>query len=73
LPIGNQREITYVKPFINYLTASRAELAKVTWPTRRQTARLTVLVIIFSIVFAILLGIIDYVFQQGIEKLIIKG
>jgi preprotein translocase subunit SecE len=57
--------------FFQYLAASRAELAKVTWPTRRQTARLTLLVIVFSLVFAAILGALDYVFSELLQQVII--
>ena len=62
-----------MKPLINYLSASRAELAKVTWPNRRQTFRLTITVIIFSLLFAAVLGSLDYGFSALIQKLVIKG
>lgn len=62
-----------MKPLLNYLVAARAELAKVTWPSRRQTAKLTMLVIVFSLAFAVMLGALDFGFQSIIEKLIIKG
>ena len=62
-----------MKPLFDYLSASRAELAKVTWPNRRQTIKLTYTVIIFSVVFAALLGTLDYVFASLLQKLILKG
>ncbi len=62
-----------MKPFFDYLSASRAELAKVTWPNRRQTIKLTYTVIIFSVAFAALLGTLDYVFASLLQKLILKG
>jgi preprotein translocase subunit SecE len=62
-----------LKPLFEYIAASRAELAKVTWPTRRQTVRLTIVVIIFSIIFAALLGALDLLFSTVIQKIIIKG
>jgi preprotein translocase subunit SecE len=62
-----------MKPLLDYLSASRAELTKVTWPNRRQTARLTLVVIVFSIVFAAVLGALDFGFSALIEKLVIKG
>lgn len=62
-----------MKPLFEYLSASRAELAKVSWPNRRQTARLTLMVIVFSLVFAVLLGALDFVFSTLLQKLIIKG
>ena len=62
-----------MKPMFDYFSASRAELAKVAWPSRQQTMRLTVMVIIFSIGFAAALGAIDWVFSTIIQKLILKG
>jgi preprotein translocase SecE subunit len=63
----------YLKPLMDYFAASRIELAKVTWPNRRQTARLTLLVIAFSIVMAIVLGALDSFFTFLIQKIIVKG
>jgi preprotein translocase SecE subunit len=61
-----------LKPFFNYLTASRQELAKVTWPNRRQTLRLTLLVIAFSIVMAAILGALDLIFSSLLQHAIAK-
>jgi len=62
-----------MKPLFDYFAASRAELAKVSWPTRRQTAKLTLIVIAFSLVFAAILGILDLGFSTLLQKVIIKG
>lgn len=62
-----------MKPLIDYFAASRAELSKVTWPSRRQTIRLTGLVIGFSLAFAALLGIVDYGFSSLLQLVITKG
>jgi preprotein translocase subunit SecE len=59
-----------MRPLFEYLSASRAELAKVAWPNRRQTVRLTFLVIAFSLVLAIVIGTLDYLFSLGLQKLI---
>jgi preprotein translocase SecE subunit len=61
-----------LKPFFNYLTASRQELAKVTWPSRRQTIRLTLLVIGFSVVMAGILGTLDLIFSALLQHAIAK-
>jgi preprotein translocase subunit SecE len=37
---------------------TRAELRKITWPSREETVRLTIVVIILSIVLAFFLGIV---------------
>ena len=62
-----------MKPLFNYLAASRAELTKVTWPNRRQTVQLTLVVVVFSLVFAAILGALDFAFSSLIQKLVIKG
>jgi preprotein translocase subunit SecE len=62
-----------MKPLIEYFTAARIELSKVTWPNRRQTIRLTGLVIVFSLVFAAFLGGLDSLFSALVQKIIVKG
>jgi preprotein translocase SecE subunit len=62
-----------MKPIINYFQASRSELAKVSWPNRVQTVRLTGLVIVFSLAFAVVLGGIDFIFATILQKVILKG
>lgn len=62
-----------MKPLIEYFAASRAELSKVTWPNRRQTVRLTLLVILFSLVMAAILGSLDFIFSTLVQKIIVKG
>jgi len=51
------------KPFI-FLKEVRTELSKVTWPSRQQATRLTLVVIAVSIVVAIFIGALDFLFTQ---------
>ena len=53
-----------------YLRESVAEMKKVAWPTKKQTTTYTLIVIGMSVGTAILLGILDYVFNIGLEKII---
>jgi preprotein translocase subunit SecE len=46
-----------------YLKETKSELRHVSWPTRRQTAVFTAVVIIFSLVVAAFLGLLDAVFN----------
>jgi preprotein translocase subunit SecE len=48
----------------------RAELQKIVWPTRQETIRYTITVIIFSIVLAAVLGAADYGLLRGFESLL---
>lgn len=59
-----------MKPIFDYFSASRAELGKVSWPNRRQTIRLTFMVIFFSVVLAAILGAVDYAFSTLLQKVI---
>lgn len=54
----------------DYIKETRAELSHVSWPSRKQTAIFTVLVIVFSFGVAFYLGLFDYLFSLGIRTLI---
>jgi preprotein translocase subunit SecE len=53
-----------------YLKETKAELKHVIWPNRRQTIYYTVIVVVLSILVAYLLGIFDFIFLQGLQKII---
>lgn len=53
-----------------YFKDTKAELKHVIWPTRSQTLYSTLIVIILSIVIAYYLGIFDFIFSKGLEKII---
>lgn len=41
-----------------------SELRKVTWPTRQEAIRLTIMVLIVCVTVAIVLGLVDYGFHH---------
>lgn len=45
------------------------ELKKVSWPTRKHTLRLTLVVILVSLIIGIYIGIIDVLFAKVLELL----
>jgi preprotein translocase subunit SecE len=49
------------------------ELRKVTWPTRREAIRLTIMVIIVCGVVGIFLGALDYGFAELVAKVFLGG
>jgi preprotein translocase subunit SecE len=53
-----------------YLKETKTELKHVIWPNKSQTIFYTVMVIVLSVVVAYLLGISDFIFLQGLQKLI---
>lgn len=46
---------------IAFLKEVREELSKVAWPTREQTIRYTILVILVAVVVGLFLGGLDYI------------
>jgi preprotein translocase subunit SecE len=54
----------------NYIKGSFEELTKVTWPTKNQAVRLTIIVLIFCIVIALFLGMLDYLFNLAYNYLL---
>jgi preprotein translocase subunit SecE len=49
------------------------ELKKVTWPSRREGIRLTVMVIVVCLVVGIFLGAIDLGFSELVKKVFLGG
>ncbi len=56
--------------FTQYLEETKAELKHVIWPKRSQTIYYTLIVIVLSVLVGYYLGIFDYIFSKGLEKLI---
>jgi len=63
--IGN-----FFKKIPKFFLEVKAEMKKVSWPTRQETKRNTILVISVSIVTAMFLGGLDALFAWIINKII---
>ncbi len=61
-----------VSGLIDYLKSSRAELMKVTWPSRRDTIRYSVLVIAVSILTAGFFAALDLGLSKGVEAVLVR-
>jgi preprotein translocase subunit SecE len=57
---------------ITFLKDVKIELAKVSWPTRRQTLQYTGVVILMSVFVAGFLGAWDGIFQFILNKLLLR-
>ncbi len=55
---------------INFFREVKSELFKVVWPTRRDTIRYTVSVVVFSVVVALILGAADFGLLRGFEAIL---
>lgn len=51
----------------NFASDVASELRKVTWPTRKETIRLTAIVIVISLIIGAYIGIIDILLAKALE------
>ncbi len=57
----------------SYIGEVISELKKVSWPTREEARRLTIMVIIIAGAIGLFLGIVDYGFTHLVELIIGLG
>ncbi len=57
-----------MKGIIKFFEEVRSELKKVTWPSKDETVRMTIVVIITTIIVGAYVGVIDY----GLTKILGK-
>ena len=60
-----------MNPF-QFLKETRSELAKVVWPSKKETARYTMTVILFSIAVALVLGAFDFGLLQLTQRILTR-
>ena len=60
-----------IDPVVRYLRDTRAELRKVTWPTREEAWKLTLIVLGTVVVMSIILGLADLIFAEIMRGLIV--
>lgn len=48
---------------INYFREARAELSRVTWPSRQEVIESTQVILVFAAVAMVVLGLIDTIFR----------
>ena len=53
-----------------YLKETKTELKHVIWPSRKQTFYFTLIVVVLSALTAYFLGVFDFIFSRGLERLI---
>ncbi|MCR9070040.1 MAG: preprotein translocase subunit SecE [Rhodobacteraceae bacterium] len=56
-------------PF-QFLQQTRAEIAKVVWPSRREVLVTTAMVFLMAVVFAIFFFFVDWLIRQGLEAIL---
>lgn len=56
--------------FITYFREAIEDLHKVTWLTRDQAIRISIITIIFTIITAFVFGVFDFLFTQAAQELL---
>ncbi len=59
------------KKVVSFLKEVRIELKRVTWPTRQETIKHTLIIIGFSLAVAAFLGGLDFLFSYLLNKFVI--
>ena len=54
----------FVTRVVNFLVATRAEMKKVTWPTRDELVKASRMILILSVVLGVFIGILDLILQK---------
>ncbi len=62
-----------LNPVVRYFRDTSAELKKVTWPTRQEATKLTIIVLIVVGFMSGLLGTLDYIFSRVMGFIISLG
>jgi preprotein translocase subunit SecE len=63
----NEEKKVWYKRFFSFLKEVKAEMKKVTWPSRRETANTTVVVILSVFFFGFYLFFMDIIFSRIID------
>lgn len=53
-----------------YFKDTKAELKHVIWPSKKQAFYYTLIVILLSVIISYYLGMFDYLFSLGLQKII---
>jgi preprotein translocase subunit SecE len=67
-PPVSPRSVGKVSP-VTFLQEVVSELRKSVWPSREETARLTVVVIVLALIMGFYLGGFDRLFAVGLQRL----
>lgn len=55
---------------IQFINQTRSEIAKITWPTRREVLLTTVMVFIMAALTALFFALVDLLIRSGLQGLL---
>lgn len=62
----------YMKKIVNFLSEVKIELSKVTWPTRDETIKLTLIVLAVSAIIGAYVGGLDFLYTKVLALFLTK-
>lgn len=65
-------QFTSVKSVISFFSEVKIELSKVTWPSREEVIKLTLIVFLVSVALGSYVGGLDYLFTKGLSLVLTK-
>jgi preprotein translocase subunit SecE len=65
-PASKRKDVVMANPF-QFMQQTRAEIAKVVWPTRSEVLVTTAMVFLMAVVFAIFFFGVDWVIRQALQ------
>lgn len=68
--MAGEKKGNIFKRMIRFFKDVKVELKKVTWPTKKQAVKNTVVVLIFLIIIGLFVFLIDLLFQGAAKSLI---
>jgi preprotein translocase subunit SecE len=73
LAYKSQPQVVAKKRRFTFFADVIGELRKVTWPSRRDTIRLTIIVILVCGAVGAFLGVLDYGFSELVARVFLRG
>ncbi len=67
--MAEEKKGNIFKRIVRFFKEVKAELKKVTWPTKNQSVKNTVVVLVFLVVIGLFVFLIDLLFQGVLGKL----
>ena len=55
---------------IKFINETRAEVAKVVWPTRREVITTTIMVFIMAVITALFFSLVDWIIRGGLSTVL---
>lgn len=69
MPAASDTDIDMVNP-LQFIQQTRSEIAKVTWPTRREVLLTTIMVFVMATITAIFFALVDLGIRTGLSGIL---